>query len=83
MRKLFIAILLIAFTTSCTDEDSAEKVLRDAGYHPIEVGGYGFLKCGNGDQYATKFKAYNNDKTRIVTGVICQGVLKGKTIRLD
>lgn len=83
MKKLTIAILVIALSTSCTDESAAERVLKDAGYHPIEVGGYSVFKCGKGDQYATKFKAYNHDKTRIVTGVICQGWLKGKTIRLD
>lgn len=76
----FLCIILLA---SCTNKDGATKALKDAGYHPVNVGGYAIWGCGEDDFYHTKFKAYSPDSSRIVTGVVCQGILKGKTIRLD
>jgi hypothetical protein len=62
---------------------SAKKVLIQNGYYPISVGGYGWFECGDGDYYRTKFTAYNQDSTSIVTGCVCEGFLKGKTIRFN
>ena len=79
-----IAIMLILLSlSSCTRPKSAERILISAGYHPIEVGGYSFFSCSEDDHFATKFKAYSPDSSRIVTGAVCQGWLKGGTIRLD
>lgn len=78
-----IATMTIMILFSCTDTSKAKKVLLDAGYHPIEVGGYGLLDCSQDDMYATRFKAYSPDSSRIVTGCVCQGWFKGNTIRLD
>lgn len=89
MKKLtfsIIAILIIGgifVLNTPTNKKGATKALTDAGYHPIEVGGYAWFSCSDNDFYATKFKAYSADSTRIVTGCVCQGLLKGKTIRLD
>lgn len=81
--KLIILVILCIGLGSCTNKKGARKALLDAGYHPIKVGGHAFFGCGKGDTYATKFKAYSPDSSRIVTGCVCQGLLKGKTIRLD
>lgn len=83
MKNLIFILLLTIITFSCTNKKGAEKALRDAGYHPISIGGHGWFCCGEKDQYSTRFKAYSPDRTRIVTGCVCQGLLKGKTIRLD
>jgi hypothetical protein len=83
--KLNFAIisLLLTLVFSCTNEKGAEKALKDTGYHPIKVGGYGWFDCAEGDKYATRFEAYSHDSTRIITGCVCEGFFKGKTIRLD
>ena len=71
MKKIII-IIVIAFA-SCTNKEGAEKALKDAGYHPKEVGGYGLFSCGEDDFYSTKFVAYSNDSSRIVEGCVCEG----------
>lgn len=82
--KLTVFVLLVSLVSiSCTDDKAAKEALKDAGYHPISVGGYGWLDCGKGDFYATRFKAYSADSSRKVSGCVCQGLFKGKTIRLD
>jgi hypothetical protein len=75
--------LLVMLSLSCTNKKGAENALKDAGYHPIEVGGYGWFDCSEDDMYATRFRAYSPDSSRIVKGCVCQGMFKGKTIRLD
>lgn len=82
-KKIFWSILLLIGIASCTNPKGAEKALRDAGYHPISVGGYAWFMCGQDDLFATKFRAYSNDSSRIVTGCVCEGFFKGKTIRLN
>lgn len=83
MKKvLFISIAVIALN-SCTNEKSARKALLDSGYHPIEVGGYGWFDGSKDDVFKTRFKAYSPDSSRIVTGTVCSGWFKGSTVRLD
>jgi len=81
--KLCACCLLVLLTTSCTNPEGANKALIDAGYHPVEVKGYGWFDCSDDDLYSTRFRAYSADSSHIVTGCVCQGLLKGKTIRLD
>lgn len=83
MKKLLITLLISSFFSSCTKEDSATIALKQAGYHPIKVGGYGFFNCSEDDVFATRFTAYSNDSSMIVKGCVCEGFFKGKTIRLD
>jgi hypothetical protein len=84
MKKIILsAIIAISLVSCLTDVEGSKKALIESGYHPIEVGGYGFFSGGKGDTFVTKFKAYSPDSTHIVTGVVCRGLLKGKTIRLD
>lgn len=84
MKKILFCILAAALF-SCTDKDGARETLLNAGFKPISVGGYGWFSGSKGDVFITKFKAYApNDSTRIVTGVVCKGlVLKSSTIRFD
>ncbi len=89
MRYLFIFwVLLVLFIIivtprACTNEKATREALLDAGYHPIEIGGYAWFSCSKDDYFATKFTAYSPDSTRIVKGCVCSGLFKGKTIRLD
>ncbi len=75
--------ILVFLSFSCTDKKGTTKTLLDAGYHPIKVGGYAFLGCGEGDIFHTKFVAMSPDSTRKVSGQVCRGIFKGSTIRLD
>ena len=84
MKKLILLSIISICLTSCfTDSDGAKKALIESGFHPIEVGGYGFFSGGKEDFFVTKFKAYSPDSSVIVSGVVCEGIFKGKTIRLD
>lgn len=62
MKNLIFTIAIILTLPSCTDKQGATKALLDAGYHPISVGGYAFLGCGEGDIYHTKFKVCRSDR---------------------
>lgn len=79
MKKLFIVLSILLLASSCTDEQGARKALLDAGYKPIQVGGYGFLEASKGDTFVTKFKAYSpNDSSRIVQVSFVVDGLKGR-----
>ena len=79
-----IVFFILVGLTGCTNPDGAKEALKDAGYKgPITIQGHGWFDCSEDDFYATRFKAYSPDSTRIVTGCVCQGFFKGKTIRLD
>lgn len=77
------SLLLAAGLTSCTDEKGATRTLKQSGFHPIEVGGYGWFGGSKDDVFITKFKAYSADSSMIVTGVVTSGWFKGGTVRLD
>ena len=85
LTKAFFILLVscCTFTSCMTDVEGSKDALNKAGYHPIAVGGYGYFAGGKEDWYVTKFKAYSPDSSQIVTGVVCKGIFKGKTIRLD
>lgn len=66
-----------------TSETKATEVLRKNGFTPVKVGGYGWFDCGVGedsDVWRTRFTA-QNPKGETVTGTVCEGILKGATLR--
>lgn len=82
MKKLQrLGLLLgIIFIVGCTAPDIAYRMLEQEGYSDIEITGYVFFGCGESDIFHTGFTAKKN--THTITGVVCQGLLKGATIRL-
>lgn len=42
---------------ACTDENAARETLRAAGYSQIEITGYDWFACGEGDGTCTGFRA--------------------------
>jgi hypothetical protein len=80
---VLIIFLFLAFFRFLSPVDSATEAVKAHGFHPIEVGGYAWFACGDDDTFQTKFKAYTADSTRVVSGAVCQGLFKGKTLRLD
>ncbi len=79
--KLFAMVLAMSLA-GCTDNDGARRALEDAGYSDIQVGGYALFSCSDKDTFATKFTA-KGPTHKPVSGAVCSGWFKGKTIRLD
>lgn len=79
MKYILIACLVIL--TACTKPDTTRRVLTSQGYTEIQITGYKFFTCAEEDMFSTGFTAQKNGFT--VSGVVCAGLFKGQTIRLD
>ncbi len=77
---LFMCYIILTMA-SCTNVGGAEELLRKEGYTDVEITGYRFFDCSKDDTFHTGFKAKKNGN--VITGVVCEGLLKGKTIRYD
>lgn len=81
--KIWIFVVLFCLCcVGCTNPEGAEKVLKDQGYTNIVITGYRCFSCGEEDSFATGFTATSPNGTQ-VSGTVCEGFLKGKTIRFD
>lgn len=76
-----IVVLLLFVPRACTDRDGAKRVLRQAGYTDVTVGGYRWWGAGGG-WYVTTFSATSPSGER-VSGVVTSALVGSKTIRLD
>ncbi len=74
--------LILAVAIGIPDIDGATKTVDQMGFTPIKVGGFAPFQCGQGDLFATRFSA-KNSKGDTVNGVVCKGIFKGSTLRLD
>lgn len=76
-------MLLFAITLpGCTQPNEAEYLLRTQGFKNIQVTGYNFFACSEDDMFHTGFSAIAPNGQR-VSGTVCGGWLKGKTVRFD
>jgi hypothetical protein len=66
----------------CTDQNAADRALTGAGYSNIQITGYRWTGCSDSDDFATGFKA-SGPTGKQVYGVVCSGLFKGATIRMD
>jgi hypothetical protein len=81
--SFFLCVLIWYAIPAYSDRtDSVNKVLKNSGYTEIESLGFSLWGCSRDDYFRTKFKAVNLVGNR-VSGYVCEGILKGKTIRLD
>ena len=80
MRALLIAIWTLIIV-SCTSESDAKRILKYDGYENVQITGYRFFDCGKDDSFRTGFIATKNGRT--IEGVVCGGLLKSSTIRID
>lgn len=79
--KKTVAFVSIVVLAGCTDESHSRKTLRSSGYSDIEITGYNWLECGEGDAFHTGFRA-KNPRGETVEGTVCCGLAtKGCTIR--
>ena len=80
--KIILAIMSLACLTACSDNSGAQRTLQQSGYTEITTTGYALFGCSDDDTYHTGFKAKGPSGVP-VQGVVCGGVFKGNTIRLD
>lgn len=80
MKILLTVIALIL--SGCYSNGDALKALTESGYTEIKLHGYAMWACGTDDTFATEFEA-KSPSGAVVTGAVCSGWFKGKTIRLD
>jgi len=64
------------------DSVGAVNTLTRQGYVDIEITGRSFWGCSEDDVWRTKFSAIS-PSGHAVRGVVCEGILKGSTIRFD
>lgn len=82
MKKLILALALVASLSACTNADKSFRALEGAGYTQIQMNGYSFFGCGEDDAFHDSFTA-KGANGKPVKGVVCSGWFKGSTIRLD
>lgn len=82
MKKIILAAMLALSLTACSQPEKAQDVLTKAGYTEIQTGGYGMFSCSEDDTFKTKFTA-KGPSGQQVSGVVCSGLFKGSTIRID
>jgi hypothetical protein len=87
-RATILAIILVGvfciagFTGGLVDEEGSRELLQEQGYTEIVIGNYDWWGCGDGDWWQTEFSAISpNGQT--VTGTVCKGLWKKKTIRFN
>lgn len=74
-------VIFLAIVVGVTDEEGARSTLEGAGYSEVQITGYSFFACGDGDWYSTGFKAIGPGGSP-VSGAVCSGlIVKNSTIR--
>ena len=81
MRTLIFAAIVAALS-GCSSHSEANRALDAAGYTDIDITGYRFFGCDEKDAWHTGFEATGQNGRRI-SGVVCSGLFKGATIRVD
>lgn len=84
MKRIFILLMLVLALcmSGCTDAPKATNLLKSQGYTQIQIEGYSFFGCSEEDYWRTEFNATSPNGQR-VNGVVCEGILKGQTVRFD
>lgn len=87
--KILLQLLFILFFFSImigipaiSDRSHISKFMENQGYSDVQIGKYSFFGCGRDDFYRNEFTAINPVGNK-VNGYICEGIFKGKTIRID
>lgn len=84
-----IVSILVGITGTSGGSDSSNqdyiRLVEDQGYTNVHVLGTAVFGCSDSDSiiYNRKFEATSKATGRHVTGVVCGGFLKGKTVRFD
>lgn len=83
MKKTILIVAMALSIAACgTRTESAEALLNQQGYTDVEITGYDMFSCSEDDNFKTGFVATAPNGDR-VSGTVCEGLMKGKTIRFD
>lgn len=74
--------ILALFLAGCTDSSSANKALDDMGFKEVEITGWRWFGCGEDYMFHTGYRA-KNPNSKVVTGTVCSGWLKGSSVKFD
>lgn len=77
-----LALLAVTLSSCGVDPKSATRALETQGMKDVKIEGYAFFGCGKEDTFHSNFSAIGANGT-LVTGTVCQGWLKGTTVRFD
>lgn len=79
---LFVCVVLAICLIPRVDSQGTIDTLEKQGYTEVEITGWRPFAASEEDLYATGFKA-KSPSGQTVTGTVCSGLFKGKTIRFD
>lgn len=82
MYKFFVVAVFAILMSGCTKPDESTRALEASGYRDIVITGYDIFGCDEKDLFHTSFKAVGADG-KAVNGVVCGGIFKGSTIRVN
>lgn len=81
-----VGVVVLLILAGCTREEHARNVLEGQGLTEVKITGYRVFGCdsgkGNDDAFHTGFEAKGPTGKKL-TGVVCEGFLKGATVRYD
>lgn len=77
-----LALLAVTLSSCGVDPEKASRALHAQGMKDVKIEGFSFFGCGKDDHFASNFSAIGANGT-LVTGTVCQGWLKGTTVRFD
>jgi len=82
--KLLWVCLAIVILSGCIpmSDERATRAVQAAGMTDVQITGVPIWGCGEEDTVRAKFEAKDRSGNR-VTGVVCGGIFKGATVRVD
>ena len=80
--KFILGAAALLAMTACTRPETSQEILEAHGYTDVDIGGYAVFGCSEDDTFRTQFEA-TSPSGQHVTGVVCDGVFKGATIRIQ
>lgn len=79
---LGVALMLAGCESESVGEARAADTLNKAGYTNVAITGWRWIGCGRDDIFQYGFTATGPSGVR-TSGVVCRGLMKGSTVRLD
>lgn len=82
-KIVFISALCIGLCACFPmSEDRATRAVEASGMHDVKITGTLIFGCGKEDGIRASFEATNQAGQK-VSGVVCGGIFKGSTVRVD
>lgn len=77
--RLWFAFVVCSLA-ACTDDEGSRKTLDNYGFTNVNLTGYVPFTCGDDYTFSTGFTALN-PQGKSVSGVVCCGWLKGRSVK--